>query len=131
MYIEVKKKSGGKYEVAPDVTPGSGESPLVQIIPGIQDYYGITFFVDENNYPVAIENFETFNYSVIYTIFIPGDYSNTIYHKGTDFDELVYEEEGSDRRIYIYKNSETVNDIWLGEYTSTTNYTVADLIGLS
>ena len=131
MYIEVKKKSNGKYEVIPNVNPGGGGSPLNASIPGFNDTYGVVLFLDSEDNPLAVDNVETFDYSVVYTIFYPGDYDNYIYRRGTDFDELRFNGDvGEESRIVLYKNGEYVNDIAFGSTTSTSDFTIAHIIGL-
>ena len=131
MYIEVKKKSNGKYEVIPNANPSGGGSPLNSSIPGFNDTYGVILFLDNEDNPLSVDNVATFDYSVVYTIFYPGDYNNYVYRRGTDFDELMFEGDvGEDSRIVLYKNSEYVNDVAFGSTTSTSDFTIAHIIGL-
>ena len=131
MFIEVKKKSNGKYEVIPNVKPSGGGSPLNSSIPGFNSWYGIILFLDNEDNPLAIDNVETFDYSVVYTIFEPGDYSDNKYYRGTDFDELRFDGTlGEDSYVRLYKNGEQVNSISFAEATSTSDFTIAHIIGL-
>lgn len=59
MYVEVKKKSGGKYEVTPNVTP-TAEQALTKItVEGCASSYGPTIFLDANFVPVHIDDVRT------------------------------------------------------------------------
>ncbi len=128
--IEVTKLANGKYSVNPNAS-GGGDSPLNVSIPGFNDTYGVILFLDNEDNPLAIDNVETFDYSVVYTIFYPGDYNDYVYHRGTDFDELLFDGDiGEDSRIVLYKNGEYVNDIAFGDKTSTQEYTIAQIIGI-
>lgn len=127
--IEVTKLQDGTYDVNPNASGGG--SPLDISIPGFNDSYGVILFLDNEDNPLAIDNVETFDYSVVYTIFYPGDYNNYVYRRGTDFDELRFDGDiGEDSRIVLYKNGEYVNDVAFGSKTSTSDFTIAHIIGL-
>ena len=127
--IEVTKLQDGTYDVNPNA--GGGGSPLNMTIPGFNDTYGVILFLDNEGNPVAIDNVETFDYSVVYTIFYPGDYDDYKYYRGTDFDELRFEGTlGEDSYVRLYKNGEQVNSVAFGSSTSTSEFTIAHIIGL-
>ena len=124
--IEVTKLQDGTYDVNPNASGGG--SPLDMSIPGFDSDYGVMLFLDNENNALAIDNIETFDYSVVYTIFEPGDYSDNKYYRGTDFDELIFDD--SDDHLMLYKNSEVVNSISFDGATSTSEFTIAHIIGL-
>lgn len=127
--IEVTKLQDGTYDVNPNASGGG--SPLNISVPGFDGSYGVVLFLDNEDNPLAIDNIETFDYSVVYTIFEPGDYYDNKYYRGTNFDELRFDGTlGEDSYVRLYKNSEEVNDIPLGEATSTSDFTIAHMIGL-
>lgn len=124
--IEVTKLQDGTYDVNPNA--GGGGSPLDISIPGFNSWYGVILLLDNENNPLAIDNIETFDYSVVYTIFEPGDYSDNKYYRGTDFDELRFDE--SDSHLMLYKNGEAVSSVGFDGATSTSEFTIAHIIGL-
>ena len=124
--IKVTKLQDGTYEVNPNAAGGG--SPLDMSIPGFANSYGVMLFLDNEDNPLVIDNIETFDYSVVYTIFEPGDYSDNKYYRGTDFDELRFDE--SDNHLMLYKNSEAVNSIGFDGATSTSEFTIAHIIGI-
>ena len=108
MYIEVNKNPNGKYEVTPNVTPGSGGSPLDQTITAFPSSYGGVILMDENKIPLEVADARTYDYSNVYYMFVPEEYNSFMYERGAglntlewDYSNECIEVNGGDGHVYI------------------------------
>ena len=127
MYVEVKKKSGGKYEVTPDVTPTAEQSLTQLTVEGCMGSYGPTMFLDANFVPVHIDNVKTksnwndVQYAIYYQEYadvfyarvdapIPEGFTNV-----TRFDTIEWDD--GDNRL-TFSGPQMTDGWYFDEYTS-------------